>query len=186
MTSRLRARMLRRLVRPGCQWDQAPAPVLLCGRRMRRIEEADVTFADSGGDRNDVLDIAVIGAGFSGLAAARALTEAGLARIAVLEARDRVGGRAFNDHVAGGFPVEMGGTWCGPGQWAVIDLAEELGIALRPQYARGDEYAIVEGQAMRTPPTEVDERFVAELVRSSRRCRSRRPGRRHAPPNGTR
>jgi monoamine oxidase len=130
---------------------------------MRRIEEADVTQASSGGDRKDVLDIAVIGAGFSGLAAARALSAAGLERIALLEARDRVGGRAFNGHVAGGFPVEMGGTWCGPGQWAVIDLAEELGIALRPQYASGDEYAIVEGQAMRTPPTKVDERFVAEL-----------------------
>src|SRR5215470_18226927 len=121
------------------------------------------SLSGAGSDRKDVLDVAVIGAGFSGLAAARVLSVAGLARIAVLEARDRVGGRVFNDHVAGGFPVEMGGTWCGPGQWAVIDLAEELGIALRPQYASGDEYAIVEGQAMRTPPTAVDERFAAEL-----------------------
>jgi monoamine oxidase len=120
-----------------------------------------MTFAGSGGDRKDVLDVAVIGAGFSGLAAARTLSAAGLARIAVLEARDRVGGRALNDHVAGGWPVEMGGTWCEAGHWAVIDLAGELGIALRPQYASGDEYAIVEGQAMRTPPAEVDGRFVA-------------------------
>jgi monoamine oxidase len=39
---------------------------------MGRVEEADVTVTGSGGDRKDVLDVAVIGAGFSGLAAAQA------------------------------------------------------------------------------------------------------------------
>src|ERR1700730_9617033 len=95
----------------------------------------------------DLLDVAVIGAGFSGLTAARTLCAAGLARIAVLEARDRVGGRVFNGNVDKGFTVELGGTWVGPGQWAVIDLTQELGIALRPQYNKGDGYALVEGQA---------------------------------------
>ena len=120
----------------------------------------------SGSDSNALLDVAVIGAGLSGLAAARVLRTAGLARIAVLEARDRVGGRIYNDHVANGFPVEMGGTWVGPGQWAVIDLAQELGIALRPQYNSGDNYAIVKGQATRVPPTAhpiSDENFDAKL-----------------------
>jgi cation diffusion facilitator CzcD-associated flavoprotein CzcO len=42
------------------------------------MEEADLTFAGSGGDRKDVVDVAVIDAGFSGLAAARALCAAGL------------------------------------------------------------------------------------------------------------
>src|SRR5215467_2420255 len=122
------------------------------------------SLSGAGSDRKDVLDVAVIGAGFSGLAAARALSTAGLTRIAVLEARDRLGGRVFNDHVANGFPVEMGGTWTGPGQWALWDLAEELGIALRPQYYKGEGYAIVQGQAMRVPSTDqLDERFVAEL-----------------------
>jgi len=120
--------------------------------------------SDAGRDRKDVLDVVVIGAGFSGLAAARALSAAGLTRIAVLEARQRVGGRVFNDHVAKGFPVEMGGTWCGPGQWAILDLAEELGVALRLQYDRGDGYVINQGQAMRVPSSEhFDERFVTEL-----------------------
>jgi monoamine oxidase len=114
----------------------------------------------------DVLHVAVIGAGFSGLAAARALSAAGLARIAVLEARDRVGGRVFNGNVAKGFPVELGGTWVGPGQWAVIELAQELRVGLRPQFNKGDGYAIVEGQAMRVPTTAhpiSDEGFVAQL-----------------------
>jgi monoamine oxidase len=114
----------------------------------------------------DVLDVAVVGAGFSGLAAARSLRATGLARIAVLEARDRVGGRVFNGHVAKGFPVELGGTWVGPGQWAVIDLAQELGIELRPQFNKGDSYAIVGGEAMRVPTTAhpiSNESFVANL-----------------------
>lgn len=122
------------------------------------------SLSGAGSDRKDVLDVAVIGAGFSGLAAARALSTSGLIRIAVLEARDRVGGRVFNDHVANGFPVEMGGTWTGPGQWVLWDLAEELGIALRTQYYKGEGYAIVQGHAMRVPSTDhLDERFVAEL-----------------------
>jgi monoamine oxidase len=43
-------------------------------------------------------DILVLGAGMAGLAAARALAEAGQ-RVAVIEARDRIGGRIFTDHV---------------------------------------------------------------------------------------
>ena len=39
-------------------------------------------------------DVIVIGAGIAGLAAARTLAEAGL-RVALIEARDRVGGRIY-------------------------------------------------------------------------------------------
>lgn len=53
-------------------------------------------------------DALVIGAGFAGLAAARYLVGAGL-DVAVLEARDRVGGRAFTDYrLVPGVPLEMG------------------------------------------------------------------------------
>jgi monoamine oxidase len=55
-------------------------------------------------------DVAVIGAGISGMAAARALVNAGR-RVVVLEARDRVGGRAFSDTRALGFPVDLGAEW---------------------------------------------------------------------------
>lgn len=55
------------------------------------------------------LDIAVIGAGAAGLAAARALRGRGLA-VTVIEARDRLGGRAHTVQAAG-FPLDMGCGW---------------------------------------------------------------------------
>jgi len=92
-----------------------------------------------------MLDVAVIGGGFSGLAAARALAGAGMQRIALLEARDRVGGRVHGRALAGRQPVELGATWVGPGQSAVLDLADELGLGLRPQWNRGDTLLVAHG-----------------------------------------
>jgi monoamine oxidase len=50
-------------------------------------------------------DVLVLGAGIAGLAAARALAEAGR-RVAVIEARARIGGRIFTDHVPARNPGE--------------------------------------------------------------------------------
>ena len=56
-------------------------------------------------------DVAVVGAGAAGLAAARALSRAG-ASATVLEARDRVGGRLYTREDAGlPVPVELGGEF---------------------------------------------------------------------------
>lgn len=54
-------------------------------------------------------DVAVIGAGAAGIAAARRLIARGLS-VAVLEARDRVGGRAFTARLRG-HPVDLGAHW---------------------------------------------------------------------------
>ena len=51
--------------------------------------------------------VVVIGAGMSGLAAARRLSEGGC-KVTILEARDRIGGRAFTVKDEGGAPVELG------------------------------------------------------------------------------
>jgi monoamine oxidase len=54
--------------------------------------------------------VIVVGAGFSGLIAARELEAAGI-DVTVYEARDRVGGRAWTHEVLGGHALEMGATW---------------------------------------------------------------------------
>lgn len=72
-------------------------------------------------------DTIVIGAGLSGVAAARMLADAGM-RVLTLEARDRVGGRMHTDRTAG-FPVDLGASWIhgidGSPLW---DLVQALGI----------------------------------------------------------
>jgi monoamine oxidase len=71
-------------------------------------------------------DICVIGAGYAGLSASRRVTRAGASAI-VLEARDRVGGRVWTQPAPDGTPVDMGGTWLGPGQDAAYALVAETG-----------------------------------------------------------
>lgn len=56
------------------------------------------------------VDVAIVGAGAAGIAAGRALRARGY-RVSLLEARDRVGGRAWTDTAAFGFPVDMGCAW---------------------------------------------------------------------------
>ena len=75
-----------------------------------------------------MMDVVVIGAGMSGLAAARTLAEAGL-RVTVLEASNRVGGRIHTQH-AGDAVVELGAEFVHgrpPELWALI---EEAGLAI--------------------------------------------------------
>ena len=75
-------------------------------------------------------DVVIIGAGWSGLAAANHLIEAGISEnLLVLESRDRTGGRNYTEEDAfkPGHPVELGSGWIYPGT-NVFDLVEKLGI----------------------------------------------------------
>ena len=65
-------------------------------------------------------DVVIVGAGPAGLTAARELRKAGLS-VAVLEARDRVGGRTWTDTVDGAM-LEIGGQWVSPDQTALLEL----------------------------------------------------------------
>ena len=57
----------------------------------------------------DEVDVAILGGGLAGLAAGRALV-ADRKKVLVLEARDRIGGRAVTD-TSLGFPVDTGASW---------------------------------------------------------------------------
>ena len=85
--------------------------------------------------------VVVVGAGFAGLAAARALVASGH-EVLVVEARDRVGGRTLNHAVTAGNAtpgtiVEVGGQWVGPTQDRVLALIDELGLATFKTYNDG-------------------------------------------------
>ncbi|WP_309130274.1 NAD(P)/FAD-dependent oxidoreductase [Brevibacterium sp.] len=85
-------------------------------------------------------DVVVIGAGPTGLTAARTLQAAGKT-VVVLEARDRVGGRTWTDHIDGQM-FEIGGQWVSPDQTALLDLLQELGKDTYPRYRDGDSVHI--------------------------------------------
>jgi len=99
-------------------------------------------------------DAVVIGAGMAGLTAGRALAEAGL-RIAVLEARDRVGGRILTRHEFGE-AVELGAEFIHgrPAElWALVD---EVGLET---YERDGAQVCYEGGTLVECSDEIDHAF---------------------------
>nr|XP_032834967.1 amine oxidase [flavin-containing]-like [Petromyzon marinus] len=72
-------------------------------------------------------DVVVVGAGISGLYAARHLAHHGV-KVLVLEARDRVGGRTFTIQGPEFGYVDVGGAYVGPTQDRILGLARDLGV----------------------------------------------------------
>ena len=113
-------------------------------------------------------DVVIVGAGAAGLTAANDLRKAGLS-VAVLEARDRVGGRLWTDVIDGAM-LEIGGQWVSPDQDALIDTIAELGLETFSRYRDGDSiYVGPDGVAHRFtgemfPVSEDTERVIAEIT----------------------
>src|SRR5205807_2300389 len=101
------------------------------------------------------VDVVIVGAGLSGLIAARELTRLGKT-VKVLEARDRIGGRMVGNkttHTAAQGYLDFGGQWVGKTQYEMQALVLELGIAKFDSYEKGRSIQYWEngdGDAVRT------------------------------------
>ncbi|WP_040517540.1 flavin monoamine oxidase family protein [Gordonia neofelifaecis] len=78
-------------------------------------------------------DVVIIGAGVSGLIAARDLRRRG-ADVVVLEAADRVGGRLMTATSSLGSRLDLGGQWIGADHYRFKALADELGATRFPMH----------------------------------------------------
>ncbi|ROS77779.1 putrescine oxidase [Curtobacterium sp. PhB130] len=85
-------------------------------------------------------DVVIIGAGVTGLTAATRLVAEGKT-VAVLEARDRVGGRTWTNDIEG-VTLEIGGQWVSPDQTALLETLDELGLETYDRYREGSSVYI--------------------------------------------
>jgi monoamine oxidase len=122
---------------------------------MTGSQSSAPTSAPTSGRRTNEADVVVIGAGLAGLTAARELVAAGLS-VAVLEARDRVGGRLLNHDLGDGQVTEIGGQFVGPTQDHILALAKDVGVAAYRATVPGESVYVHGGTARRfsgsTPP----------------------------------
>jgi monoamine oxidase len=89
-------------------------------------------------------DVVIVGAGYSGLAAARHLGRAGIDTL-ILDARHRVGGRSFTQVTQTGCTIDVGGQWIGPTQDHLSALATELGVPTLLTYIDGQGVELRDG-----------------------------------------
>jgi monoamine oxidase len=92
-------------------------------------------------------DVIVIGAGAAGIAAARELVTSGRSVI-VLEARDRVGGRAFTDESFVSHPVELGAEFIHGENVATWDWVREFDLPTTGKAHDYEMWAHIGGQLL--------------------------------------
>ena len=75
------------------------------------------------------VQVVIIGAGFSGLAAAYKLHQKGISFV-VLESRNRIGGRVFSHKISDQLVIELGGEWVGNSHTRMKELCGEMNLKL--------------------------------------------------------
>ncbi|HAH36159.1 MAG TPA: amine oxidase [Algoriphagus sp.] len=89
--------------------------------------------------------IAIIGAGFSGLAAARILHQKGIS-FRLFEARERLGGRVYTKQIQEDLYLDLGGQWIGPSQTRMYELCKEYGVPYFETYNQGQSILDLNGR----------------------------------------
>ncbi len=93
-------------------------------------------------------DVCVVGAGYAGLCVATRLHQAGRSVI-VLEARDRIGGRIWTQHLSDGTPIDRGGAWLAPKHDAMFELTRDVGVPTYKTWVKGAHLLVDEGRMLR-------------------------------------
>lgn len=96
------------------------------------------------------VDVLIVGAGLSGLIAARRLLHQGLS-VQVLEARTRIGGRMVSRSLRDGAVVDLGGQWGGKSHHRFAALLSELSISRYSSHYEGDGIWCWRGQRTQAP-----------------------------------
>ena len=142
-------------------------------------ESADAAALSAPGVVHDCI---IVGAGLSGLAAARQLTAAGR-RVMVVEARERPGGRVVNvKTISGNLHFDGGAEFVGPTQDHIRALASEFHVDEQVTYNEGNNLFSVDGTvtpypaAIGIPVDQTAPEVVAGITKLTTICLSITPG----------
>lgn len=115
----------------------------------------------------ETYDALVVGAGFAGLTAARDLAKDGKS-VLIVEARDRIGGRAWYRRFADtDFSIELGGNWVDPdGNEALMAEVERYGVQLSTSPQAEHHVSLLDGVLSHAacPISDDDQRALEKVV----------------------